>query len=161
MKKAIYPGTFDPPTLGHLNIIERSAALFDELIIGVGISSKKENTIFTLEERLSFLKKITKSLPNVSCFSFPGLLVDFAQEKECDIIVRGIRNILDFEYETTQSQMNKALSGIETLYLFVDERFRMISSTLVKEIGKEGKKLETFVPSEICDKVLSKLHLVT
>lgn len=154
MRIAIYPGTFDPPTLGHLDIAKRGAKMFDRLIIAIGTNPQKEKAAFSVKERVELWKKCTKGISNIEVVSFSGLLVDFAKKKGAKIILRAIRNIMDFESETVQGQMNRMLSDVETLYLVVDEKYRMISSTLVKEIASEGKKLDSFVPKEIAPLVL-------
>lgn len=161
MSSVIYPGTFDPPTLGHLNIIQRAASKFDHVVIAIGKNSNKPLPIFTLEERLDFLKKITVKLKNVEIASFSGLLVDFATSRKISTIVRGIRTIFDFENETSQAQINRQLGGIETFYLAVEEKYSQISSTLVREIAIHGKRLIDYVPSEIEENVFQKLFSKT
>lgn len=157
MKAAIYPGTFDPPTLGHLNIIQRAASKFDKLVIAIGENPSKESPVFSLEERVEFFKTITKDLSNIEIVAFKGLLVDFAKSRGIDIIIRAIRTIFDFEKETLQAQMNRQLGGVETFYLVVDEKCRLISSTLVREIASHGKRLTGFVPQEIEEAVFQRL----
>jgi pantetheine-phosphate adenylyltransferase len=157
MEAAIYPGTFDPPTLGHLNIIQRSASKFDKLVIAVGENPAKLFPAFSLEERVQFLKSITLDIPNVEVTAFQGLLVDFAGSRGINIIVRAIRTIFDFENETLQAQVNRQLGDVETFYLVVDEKYRLISSTFVREIGSQGKRLVGFVPPEIEEKVFHRL----
>lgn len=156
MKKAIYPGTFDPPTLGHLNIIQRAAAKFDTLVVAIGENPLKK-TKFSIEERRELLKTITADLSNVEVLAFGGLLVDFAKEQKIDIIVRAIRTIFDFESETLQAEMNRHLGGVETLYFAVDEKYRLISSTLIREIASHGKRLDRFIPKEIEEVVYRRL----
>jgi pantetheine-phosphate adenylyltransferase len=158
MKTAIYPGTFDPPTLGHLNIIERAASKFDKLVIAIGENSSKKASIFSLEDRLLFLKSITRDIPNVEIAFFKGLLVDFAKSQKTDVIIRSIRTIFDFESETLQAQINRQLGGVETFYLVVDEKYRLISSTLVREIASHGQRLTSFVPPEIEEAVFYRLY---
>lgn len=157
MKAAIYPGTFDPPTLGHLNIIQRAASKFDKLVIAIGENPNKNSSAFSLEERIQFLKTITANIPNVEISAFKGLLVDFAKSSGIGIIIRAIRTIFDFEHETLQAQMNRQLGEVETFYLVVDERCRLISSSLVREIASHGKRLIDFVPSEIEEAVFKRL----
>jgi pantetheine-phosphate adenylyltransferase len=149
MKAAIYPGTFDPPTLGHLDLVRRAAALFDRLIIAVGINPSKGAASFSATERVALLKTVTAAIPNIEITTFDGLLVDFAQAQGISIIVRAIRTIFDFEHETLQAQMNRQLGHVETLYLTVNEKYRLISSTLVREIASHGRRLHDFVPLEI------------
>lgn len=157
MKAAIYPGTFDPPTLGHLNVIQRAASKFDKLIVAIGENSAKVAPVFSLEERVQFFKVITANISNIEIVSFNGLLVDFAKSHGVDVIIRAIRTIFDFEHETLQAQMNRQLGGVETFYLVVDEKCRLISSTLVREIASHGKRLTGFVPSEIEEAVFHRL----
>ena len=124
MKAAIYPGTFDPPTMGHLNIIQRAARHFDRLVVAIGENPAKGAPLFSVEERVAFFKAIVPDIPNVEIRAFKGLLVDFAQECKIEVIVRAIRTIFDFEQETLQAQMNRRLGNIETFYLVVDEQYR-------------------------------------
>jgi pantetheine-phosphate adenylyltransferase len=158
MKAAIYPGTFDPPTLGHLNIIQRAALQCGKLIIAIGENPAKMLPAFSIDERVLFLKTITKEIDNVEIYSFKGLLVDFARSQGIDVIIRAIRTIFDFEYETLQAQMNRQLGGIETFYLVIEERYRLISSTLVREIAPHGRRLHEFVAPEIEEAVFQRLH---
>lgn len=155
-KLVLFPGTFDPPTLGHLNVIERVAPLFDHLHIAIGINVQKK-PIFTLEERVALLKKITQSLPHCTVGCFSSLLADYAKEKRASAILRCIRTVSDYEKETVQGQVNKMLAGIDTLYLNVEEPFRHITSTLVKEIASFGKPIDAFIPQEIVEEVFRKL----
>lgn len=155
--RAIYPGTFDPPTLGHLDIIERAAKQFDRLVVAVGENSAKDVPSFSVDERVQLLKTITADLPHVEVAAFKGLLVDFAKSLEISVIIRAIRTIFDFEHETLQAQMNRQLGGVETFYLVVDEKCRLISSSLVREIASHGKRLSGFIPQEIEEYVFRKL----
>lgn len=157
MKAAIYPGTFDPPTLGHLNVIQRGALQCDRLVVAIGENPAKVMPAFSLAERVHFLQAITKDISNIEICSFSGLLVDFAQSQGIDVIIRAIRTIFDFEYETLQAQMNRQLGAVETFYLVVEEQYRLISSTLVREIAPHGKRLHGFVPAEIEEAVFQRL----
>lgn len=157
MKAAIYPGTFDPPTLGHLNVIQRAASKFDKLVVAIGENSSKIAPTFSLEERAQFFKTITANISNIEIAVFNGLLVDFAQSQGVDTIIRAIRTIFDFEYETLQAQMNRQLGNVETFYLVVDEKYRLISSTLVREIASHGRRLNGFVPAEIEEAIFLRL----
>jgi pantetheine-phosphate adenylyltransferase len=156
-KAAIYPGTFDPPTLGHLNVIQRAAKKFDKLIVAIGENPAKVSPVFSTEERVQFLRTITASIPNVEITVFNGLLVDFAKSQEINVIIRAIRTIFDFESETLQAQMNRHLGDVETFYLVVDEKYRLISSTLIREIASHGKRLNGFVPPEIEQSLFDRL----
>ena len=159
MKKVIFPGTFDPPTLGHLDIVQRAAQIFDHVYLAIGFNSLKNAPFFTLEERIEQLKIITKSIPNVEVVIFKGLLVDFAQKLGVNAILRAVRSASDFEYENMQAQMNRHLANIETLYMVADERYRYISSSLIREIASYGKRLEAFIPLEIEQAVFEKLSI--
>ncbi len=157
MSAAIYPGTFDPPTLGHLNIIQRAAGKFGKLVIAIGENPAKVSPSFSVEERMQFFSVITRDIPNIEIIPFKGLLVDFANAQGIDIVIRAIRTIFDFENETLQAQMNRQIGGVETFYLVVDEKCRLISSSLVREIALHGKRLWGFVPEEIEEAVFERL----
>ena len=154
--KAIYPGTFDPPTLGHLNIIERGAKLFETLTVAIGVDTEKAPSVFTVEERLTFLKILTKNFANVSVIFFEGLLVDAAKESDC--ILRSVRTFSDYEHEKTLAHTNQKLSDVETLFLFPDEPFQSISSSLIRDIAKRGERLSQFIPESIEKAVFEKLQ---
>ena len=144
MKKAIYPGSFDPVTLGHLDIIKRSAALVDHLIVGV-LNNSTKTPLFSVDERVNMLKEVTKDIPNVEILSFSGLLVDFAREHNVQAIIRGLRAVTDFEYELAMSQTNRvAAPDIDTIFL---------NTSLVKEMAMYGGDISKFVPACIIDAV--------
>ncbi|MCL1079602.1 pantetheine-phosphate adenylyltransferase [Parashewanella spongiae] len=146
---AIYPGTFDPITNGHMDLIKRGASLFDKVIIGVANSSAK-NPMFDLEERISLVKEATKSLSSLEVVGFSGLLVDFADEYQATALLRGVRTTTDFEYEMALANMNRALSKeFETVLLMPKAEFGHISSTLVKDIARHGGDISQFVPKEV------------
>lgn len=148
---ALYPGTFDPPTLGHVSIINRAARLFDRLTIGVASISEK-NPLFPLEQRLELLKEIFRNNPNIETKPFSGLLVDFAKAENARIIVRGMRNITDFDFEYRMDVTNRhCLPGLETIFLLSDPETGYISSTLVKQITKAGGDISEFVPSQVIE----------
>ncbi len=149
-KIAIYPGSFDPPTYGHLDILSRALNIFDHIIVAVTESEHKK-ALFTVEERVQMLKKATASMKNVTAESFNGLLVKYVQEKNAIAIIRGLRAISDFEYEFQMALMNRHLgqkmaSTIETVYLMPSEKFTYLSSSLVKEVIKLGGDVKSFVP---------------
>lgn len=149
MKKAIYPGSFDPLTFGHLDIIERASHLFDELVIGVLMNSQK-NALFSIDERVSIIKDLTKDLPNVKVVAFDGLMVDFAREIHAKIVVRGLRAITDFEYELQLAQSNKVqYNDIETVFLTTDLHYSYLSSTIVREFASYGGDISKFVPPSV------------
>ena len=135
MKKAIYPGSFDPLTLGHLDIIERSARIVDELVVGV-LNNSAKNSLFSLDERVSMIKEMTDSMPNVTVTSFNGLLVDYMREIDATIIVRGLRAVTDFEYELQIAQTNHVENPeVETIFLTTSLQYSYLSSTIVKEFA--------------------------
>lgn len=156
MRKAIYPGSFDPVTLGHLDIIERSSKLVDKLIVGV-LRNNTKSPLFSVEERVNMLKEVTCNLANVEVMSFSGLLVDFAREQEVSIIVRGLRAVTDFEYELQMSQTNRIVNpDVDTIFLNTNLKYAYLSSSIVKEIARYGGDISNFVPPCIIDKVKAK-----
>ncbi len=149
MKKAIYPGTFDPVTKGHMDIIKRASNIFDKIIIAVA-DNKDKHTMFNLEKRVKMMKKATKSLPKTEVKSFDSLLVDFAKKENCQIIIRGLRAVSDFEYELQMGYANKSLnSEIDTIYLMPNLENAFISSSVVRSILKYGGDVSHLVPKEI------------
>ena len=151
MKKAIYPGSFDPVTLGHLDIIKRSAALVDHLIVGV-LNNSTKTPLFSVDERVNMLKEVTKDIPNVEILSFSGLLVDFAREHNVQAIIRGLRAVTDFEYELAMSQTNRvAAPDIDTIFLNTSLKYAYLSSSIVKEMSMYGGDISKFVPESIVD----------
>jgi len=149
MVQAIYPGSFDPITNGHIDIAQRAAKLFDELIIAVAVK-KSEKTLLTTEERLLLIKDIFSNTKNVEVISFDSLVVDLAQEKSVKIVVRGIRTIIDLDYEYKMAYMNKKLyKDIETVFLAPTENFNYISSSLIREIALLGGDISAFVPESV------------
>ena len=149
MVTAIYPGTFDPITNGHIDIAQRAAKLFDEVIIAVA-ERKAEKTLFTKDERLFFVNNLFSNIGNIKSISFDGLVTDLAREKSAKILVRGVRTILDFDYEFKMAGMNKKLyTDIETVFLTPTEDFNYISSSLVREIAVLGGDVSLFVPQSI------------
>ena len=149
MKRAIYPGSFDPLTLGHLDMIERSAKIVDELVIGV-LNNSAKNSLFSLDERVSMIKEMTESMPNVTVASFDGLLVDYMKEINATIIVRGLRAVTDFEYELQIAQTNHVENPeVETIFLTTSLQYSYLSSTIVKEFASYGGDISKFVPEGI------------
>lgn len=156
MRRAVYPGSFDPVTFGHLDIIERSAKMVDELVVGVLHNSAK-NSLFSLEERVSMIKEITKDIPNVRVESFDGLLVDYMDKIDASIIIRGLRAVTDFEYELQLAQMNHVQNErVETLFLITNLNYSYLSSTIVKEIASYGGDISKFVPKQLMDRIYAK-----
>ena len=147
MKKAVYPGSFDPLTFGHLDIIKRASEMFDELIVSV-LNNKAKTPLFSVEERVNILKEATKDLPNVKVDSFSGLLINYAAEQDLHIAVRGLRAITDFEYELQIAQTNKKLSGgeLDTIFLTTSLEYAYLSSSSVKEIACFGGDISQCVP---------------
>lgn len=155
MEKAVYPGSFDPVTYGHLDIIKRASSLFDEVIVGV-IANPRKIPAFTMEERMEMLLEVTKKFDNVRVEIFSGLLVDFVKSQGAKIIIRGLRAISDFEYEMQLAFTNRSLAhDIETMFLLTNMNYAYINSGLVKEIASLGGKLEDLVP-EVVEKFLKK-----
>ncbi|NOJ13115.1 pantetheine-phosphate adenylyltransferase [Vibrio splendidus] len=157
-KKVLYPGTFDPLTNGHLDLIERAAEMFDEVIIAVAASPSK-NTMFTLEERVNFCIEVTQHLDNVTAQGFSGLMVDFAKEVEANILIRGLRTTVDFEYEFGLTNMYRRLMpGLESVFLTPAEKYAFISSTIVREVAIHGGDVTQFVPTVIAKALHTKKH---
>ena len=158
MTKAIYPGSFDPVTLGHVDIIRRSTEIVDELIVAVLTNSAK-NPLFSVEERVNIIKEITADIPKVKVESFSGLLVDFAKENDANIIVRGLRAVTDFEYELQISQMNRTIyPKVDTMFLTTSLEYAYLSSTIVKEVASYGGDISHFVPECIIDRIYKKFQ---
>ena len=149
MLRAIYPGSFDPVTLGHMDVIKRSYDIVDELIVGV-LNNNAKTSLFSVEERVKMLKEVTKDMKNVKIVPFEGLLVDFAKSMKARVIIRGLRAITDFEYELQMSQTNHALlPDIETIFLTTSIEYSYISSTTVKELAAFGGDVTGFVPEAV------------
>ena len=159
MKRAIYPGSLDPLTLGHLDMIERSAKIVDELVIGV-LNNSAKNSLFSLDERVSMIKEMTESMPNVTVASFDGLLVDYMKEINATIIVRGLRAVTDFEYELQIAQTNHVENPeVETIFLTTSLQYSYLSSTIVKEFASYGGDISKFVPARFIDRIYEKYHI--
>jgi pantetheine-phosphate adenylyltransferase len=151
---ALCPGSFDPVTLGHLDIIERSARHFDEVIVAVIRNPQKTQSLFTLEERQQMLKETLSHVSNVRIEFFKGLLVEFAKEHGAEAIVKGLRAVSDFDYELQMAQMNQRLSGIDTLFLSTSPQHSFLSSSLVKEVARFGGDVSGMVPKLVNDRLL-------
>ena len=159
MKRAIYPGSFDPLTLGHLDMIKRSAKIVDELVIGV-LNNSAKNSLFSLDERVSMIKEMTESMPNVTVASFDGLLVDYMKEINATIIVRGLRAVTDFEYELQIAQTNHVENPeVEKIFLTTSLQYSYLSSTIVKEFASYGGDISEFVPARFIDRIYEKYHI--
>jgi len=156
MKRAVYPGSFDPLTLGHLDIIRRSAEIVDELVVSVLHNSAK-NSLFSTDERVSMIKEVTKDIPNVKVTAFDGLLVDYVREIDASLIIRGLRAVTDFEYELQLTQTNHILNPqVETIFLTTNLQYSYLSSTIVREIASYGGDISQFVPPEFIDRIFDK-----
>ncbi|MDR3624211.1 MAG: pantetheine-phosphate adenylyltransferase [Chlamydiales bacterium] len=149
MKTAVFPGSFDPPSLGHLDIIKRASVLCDKLYVAVAINVSRTTEIFTGEERVHLLKQITEDIPNVEVISFSGLIVEFAKNTKIDFIIRGLRAFSDFEYEFRMALANRKIGEIETLFLMANAELAYISSTLIRELSFFDKRLHDFIPEKI------------
>ena len=157
MLKGIYPGSFDPVTFGHLDIIRRSAGLVDELIVGV-LNNKAKSPLFSVKERVRMLNEVTKDMPNVRIVPFEGLLVDFARRSGASVVIRGLRAITDFEYELQMAQTNHKMEPeIETIFLTTSLDYSYLSSTTVKEVAAFGGDISQFVPEAVETKVREKI----
>ena len=149
MRRAVYPGSFDPVTNGHLDVIERAARLFDEVIVAVAVNSEKTG-LFSFEERVELLRNVLKDKPNIRVTRFEGLLVDFARSQGARAVIRGLRAISDFEFEFQMALMNRKLEPeIETLFLMPREEYTYLSSRIVKEIARLGGDVTSFVPDSV------------
>lgn len=158
MLRAVYPGSFDPVTYGHLDIIRRSRSLADELIVGV-LNNKAKTPLFSVEERVKMLKEMTKNMPGVKIVPFEGLLIDFAKEMSAGIVVRGLRAVTDFEYELQMAQTNNKLSPeLETVFLTTSLEYSYLSSTIVKEVAAFGGDISQFVPGIVADLIEEKMN---
>ena len=158
MLKGIYPGSFDPVTYGHLDVIERSSKLVDELIVGV-LNNKAKSPLFSAEERVRMLNEVTKDMPNVTVVPFEGLLVDFARKMDAGLVIRGLRAITDFEYELQMAQTNHKMEpDVETVFLTTSLDYSYLSSTTVKEVAAFGGDISQFVPGIIADLIEEKMN---
>jgi len=156
MTRAVCPGSFDPPTLGHLDIIGRTARLFDELTVAVLVNPDKHG-MFSIDERLELLRDTTSAWPNVSVDAFQGLLVDYCRDNDIAVIVKGIRAVSDFDYELQMAQMNKGLTGVDTFFLPTNPEFSFLSSSLIKQIAQYGGDVSHLLPDGVNAAVLAKL----
>jgi pantetheine-phosphate adenylyltransferase len=146
---ALCPGSFDPVTNGHLDIIERTARHFDDVIVAVSSNPQKAQSLFSLEDRKAMLREVTEHLPNVRVEQFTGLLVDFANEQGAMAIVKGLRAISDFDYELQMAQMNQQLSGIDTFFISTSPQYSFLSSSLVREVARFGGDVSSMVPKPV------------
>jgi pantetheine-phosphate adenylyltransferase len=147
--RAVYPGSFDPPTNGHLDVIERAARCFGELLVAIVVNPQKRAPMFSLEEREAMLKACVTALPNVRVEHFRGLLADYVRAARADVIVKGLRVVSDFESEMSAALMNRSLSDVDTLFLMSDQKYSFVSSSLVKEVFFLGGDVAALVPEPV------------
>ena len=152
MKRAIFPGTFDPFTIGHYSVVKRALTFMDEIIIGIGINDSKR-TWFPTDKRVEMVKKLYADEPRVRVEAYDNLTVDFAIQHDADFIIRGIRTVRDFEYEETIADINRKLAGIETILLFTEPELTSVSSTIVRELLHYGKDVTPFLPEGLDIKI--------
>lgn len=158
MKIAVYPGSFDPVTKGHLDIIQRASALVDELVVGV-LNNNAKTPLFSAEERVDMIKSVTENLKNVRVEAFSGLSVDFVRKCNAGFIVRGLRAVTDFEYELQMAQTNRSMDrGVDTIFFTTELNYAYISSTIVKEVAWYGGDISGFVPHKVAEHVYRKIR---
>jgi pantetheine-phosphate adenylyltransferase len=156
VRRAVSPGSFDPVTNGHLDIIDRASRLYDELIVAVLINQSKHG-LFTIDERLDMLREVTKGYPNVRVETFHGLLVDFCRAQGAAVVVKGLRAVSDFDYELQMAQMNIGLAGVETLFMPTNPLYSFLSSSLVKDVAKWGGDVSAHVPEVVARRLAQRL----
>ncbi len=157
MRSALYPGVFDPPTTGHIEIIQRAAQLFDKLYVAVSTQTGKRTCFFTADERRDLIRTATTALNNVEIITFSGLAVDCAKNLNINVLVRGLRNGTDFDYEYQMAAANRQMTGVETVFLVSSPKDLHLSSTLIREIATNGRRLHDFVPKTIEEQVFKRL----
>jgi len=154
--RAIFPGSFDPITNGHLDVVKRAMRLFDELIIAVGRSPIK-NQLFTPQERVEMIAELIRDLPTVSVESFEGLMVEYATKRKANVVLRGLRSLTDVQYEFQLAMTNRAVAGIETVFIMTSERYGFTSSTLIREIATLGGDLSNLIPENVSRRLKDRL----
>lgn len=158
MRIAIYPGSFDPITSGHLDIIERASKLYDKVIVGV-LNNASKRPLFSADERKAMIDEVIKDIPNVECDTFSGLLVDFAKKNGATVIIKGLRTVADFEYEFQMALLNKALNPeYETMFMMTDSKYSYISSSMVKDVARYNGELTGLVPQSVILEIKEKLQ---
>ena len=156
MRRAVCPGSFDPVTLGHLDIVERASAIYDEVTVAV-LVNKKKSSLFTVDERMDLLRQVTEAYGNVRVDSFHGLLVDYCRTKQIPVIVKGLRAISDFDYELQMAQMNSSLAPIETVFVPTSPEWSFLASSLVKEVATFGGDVSGLVPDFVLARLTARL----
>jgi pantetheine-phosphate adenylyltransferase len=156
VKRVVCPGSFDPITFGHLDIVERASSIFDEVVIAVMVNQTKK-TLFTVEERMEMTKEVTSKFPNVKVDSWSGLLVDYCKKNDISIIVKGLCAVTDFDYELQMSQINLQLQGVETLFISTAPAHSFLSSSLVKEIASHGGDVSSYIPAVLLERLKDRL----
>ena len=156
MRRAVCPGSFDPVTNGHLDIIGRAAPLYDEVVVAVLVNTSKAG-LFTVDERIEMLAEVTATYPNVSVRKFRGLLVDFCRANDIPVVIKGLRVASDFDYELQMAQMNWGLAGVETLFMPTNPQFSFVSSSLIKDVAKWGGDVTPHVPDAVATRLREKL----
>jgi pantetheine-phosphate adenylyltransferase len=156
MRRAVCPGSFDPVTLGHLDIVERASRIYDEVVVAV-LVNKKKSSLFTVEERMALLEEVCAPYGNVKVDSFHGLLVDYCRSHDVPVIVKGLRAISDFDYELQMAQMNHGLAGVETMFMTTNPLYSFLSSSLVKEVATYGGDVSGLVPERVLASLTERL----
>ena len=156
MRRAVCPGSFDPVTNGHLDIVGRAAAIYDEVVVAVLVNDNKRG-LFDIPERMELLREVVAPWPNVVVDSFHGLLVDFCRDRQIPVIVKGLRAVSDFDYELQMAQMNHRLAGVETLFMTTNPLYSFLSSSLVKEVAKYGGDVSGLVPDAVVRRLAQRL----
>ena len=156
MRRAVCPGSFDPVTLGHLDIVERASKIYDEVTVAV-LVNKKKSSLYTVEERMALLADVTEQYGNVKVDSFHGLLVDYCKARDIPVIVKGLRAISDFDYELQMAQMNHGLAGVETMFMTTNPLYSFLSSSLVKEVATYGGDVSALVPQRVLASLTERL----
>ena len=156
MRRCVCPGSFDPVTNGHLDVIERASGLYDEVTVAVLVNEAKSG-LFAVDERIEMLREVTTELGNVKVDSFQGLLVDYCRERDIPVVVKGLRAVSDFDYELQMSQMNNRLTGLETLFVATNPEYSFLSSSLVKEVAKWGGDVSGLVPDAVLRRLRARL----
>jgi pantetheine-phosphate adenylyltransferase len=156
VRRCVCPGSFDPVTNGHLDVIERASRLYDQVTVGVLVNASKSG-LFEVEERIAMLREVTAELGNVTVDSFQGLLVDYCRERDIPVVVKGLRAVSDFDYELQMSQMNNRLTGLETLFVATNPEYSFLSSSLVKEVASWGGDVSGLVPDPVLRRLRERL----